>query len=99
IGATPAAPRDVIDHLILAGAYPEALREARIRHGRLAALSSGRTRPADLTPLVDRYGLAGTGFAREPLSAIAARFGYAGPEAFEEALWRRHLLDTEGGVS
>lgn len=59
---------------------------------------SGRHRPADLTPLLDQYGLGGMGFAREPLAAIAARFGYPGPEPFEEALWRRHLLDTEGGA-
>jgi hypothetical protein len=96
--ATAATPRDVVDHLMLTGRYTAALAEARARRDRLAARTAAR-RPADLSPLADRYGLAGSGFAPEPLAAVAARHGYPDLAAFEDALWRRHLLDTEGETS
>jgi hypothetical protein len=94
-GATPAGARDVVDHLILTGRFPAALREARRRRERLDALSPAR-RPADMRALAERYGLSGPDFAREPLQATAARLGYPDIDAFEDALWRRHLLDSAG---
>ncbi|GGH23499.1 hypothetical protein GCM10007036_29300 [Alsobacter metallidurans] len=97
---TAAGARDVVDHLRLSGAYPEALHQARLNAAVLAAApDAGRPPPPDMRPIAWRYGLVDDdALAPEPLARVAERLCYPDEGAFARALWSRYHLDLAGSA-